>query len=697
MDETNKKMITQIKTTNDPIDNYPLIKSLHDFVQKKNENIYDFSNWLNFTLQILTTNQISFNDFLSKITFIEKDENLSTELFNKINILSKNSPNLKNLIQQNFLGPICFITPELGRWSTVGGLGVMVDELSQGLNDLGYEIIMISPYYDRNRKGESEYLKNDPFNIHYKRNIEVNLDKQYSFGIHYGEGNNGIKYYFIHNYEIFPRPYCDGTIEDNLRRVCLFCKSSLQLLCDINIVPEIILTNDWFTGLVPGYGKNNFGDTFKGTTFFHICHNLEPEYEGRFYPSNEQGNLNYIHQLNNDDLIDPYWHEIVINPSRCAILCSDQWGTVSHSYKQDLLNNSPLKEILNKKPNPFSFPNGVFKQKRLNLLKNKAGCDYNTAREYIQKKYFKYNSVNPNIPIFSFVGRITRQKGVHLILEVSEEIINKTNGQINILIGGMGNPNDPYFIDCKNKINYLKNKYPYSFWANPEEFFTDGPKINIGSDFGLMPSLFEPGGIVQHEFFLGGTPVIAYRTGGLKDTVFEFLWDNNLGNGLTFDNYNKDSLLNCFYRGINLFNNKDKYYKCRENAFNSVIDVKDVSKNWCKEFYRLRNKIFFRLKDVFNSDFRVNGYNNDIVNKVFIFNGNDLPFGTKSVEICGSYDQWNGRYPLFYDKDKNLWYVNLIVKKGKIFYKYIVNGQWIVNPKEQVDGDGFVQNNFVEV
>ena len=353
--------------------------------RKKNENIYDFSNWLNFTLQILTTNQISFNDFLSKITFIEKDENLSTELFNKINILSKNSPNLKNLIQQNFLGPICFITPELGRWSTVGGLGVMVDELSQGLNNLGHEIIMISPYYDRNRKGETEYLKNDPFNIHYIRNIEVNLDKKYTFGIHYGEGNNGIKYYFIHNYEIFPKPYCDGTIEDNLRRVCLFCKSSLQLLCDINIVPEIILTNDWFTGLVPGYGKNNFGDTFKGTTFFHICHNLEPEYEGRFYPSNEQGDLSYIHQLDKNYLIDPYWKEIVINPSRCAILCSDQWGTVSHSYKQDLLNNSPLKEILNKKPNPFSFPNGVFKQKRLDLLKNKAGCEYNEAREYIQK------------------------------------------------------------------------------------------------------------------------------------------------------------------------------------------------------------------------------------------------------------------------------------------------------------------------
>jgi starch synthase len=53
----------------------------------------------------------------------------------------------------NMLGPIIFATPELGRWSTVGGLGVMVDELAIGLADLGQEVIVISPYYERNRKG----------------------------------------------------------------------------------------------------------------------------------------------------------------------------------------------------------------------------------------------------------------------------------------------------------------------------------------------------------------------------------------------------------------------------------------------------------------------------------------------------------------------------------------------------------------
>jgi len=90
----------------------------------------------------------------------------------------------------------------------------------------------------------------------------------------------------------------------------------------------------------------------------------------------------------------------------------------------------------------------------------------------------------------------------------------------------MANIKEPYSADCARKMNYLKSKYPNCIWADPNYFFTDGSVVNRGSDYGLMPSIFEPGGIVQHEFFVGGTPVIAYKTGGLKDSVFEFMWDS---------------------------------------------------------------------------------------------------------------------------------------------------------------------------
>ena len=66
---------------------------------------------------------------------------------------------VQEMLSFNKLGPIAFVAPELGRWSTMGGLGVMVDELSIGLAELGEDVICVSPYYERNRKGETGYLE----------------------------------------------------------------------------------------------------------------------------------------------------------------------------------------------------------------------------------------------------------------------------------------------------------------------------------------------------------------------------------------------------------------------------------------------------------------------------------------------------------------------------------------------------------
>ena len=751
-----ERMISEIKTNGPSVDSYQVSLQLREIIEKKLP-LEEFGKWMNYLFGLLSKYNISFEEYIRKLAFIWTDEKLSTGFFSycfkaqQLKDALAGSPNAKipevasNMLNSNVLGPICFITPELGRWSTVGGLGVMVDELSQGLQQLGQELIMISPYYDRNRKGQSDYLANDPFNIKYLQNTTVKLDGEYTFGVHMGEGNGGIKYYFLHNYKIFPKPYPDGSCEYTLRQICLFCKGSLQLLCDLNKIPAVVMTNDWFTGLAAAYAKNgHFGDTFNGTTFFHICHNLEPTYEGRLYPSPEQGTLDYIHQLPTDTLVDPWWKNKVINPSRCALMCSDQWGTVSYSYRDELLGSSPLAPILKMKPQPFAFPNGIFREKRLQALKEKAGGDRNECKRYIQKKYFGYGDADFNVPVYSFVGRLTQQKGVLMILDAAEEIIRKTNGKVNILVGGMGSPSDPYVAACIGKINYLKGKYPYAFWADPNEFFTDGPKINLGSDFGLMPSLFEPGGIVQHEFFIAGTPVIAFKTGGLRDTVFEYQWDTNTGNGFTFETYTPGDLIYAISRSLDLFANKEKYEQCRKNAFDSAIDVATVSRAWCREFYRLKNKIFFNTKEAFETKLQpgeleqaANELKNLQPNEAYVLGRKETeefakkqaemlssknvqmftiappsvivdgeiripitfsyqPEGQRpqSVQICGSFDKWQVRHPLKYDDVAQKYTVTLKVKRGKYFYKYIIDGNWVVNPKEQTyqESDGIVNN-----
>jgi len=155
---------------------------------------------------------------------------------------------------------------------------------------------------------------------------------------------------------------------------------------------------------------------------------------------------------------------------------------------------------------------------------------------------------------------------------------------------------EPYSAGCAHKMWHLKNKFPNNFYAAPEEFFTDGSLINRGADFGLMPSAFEPGGIVQHEFFVGKTPVIAFRTGGLKDSVIEFKWDSEEGSGFTFDHHNHHELGQSIERAVNTFRNKEKYLKLRENAFRATMDGEIVCKAWLGEFCRLTENNFFDQK-----------------------------------------------------------------------------------------------------
>lgn len=140
-----------------------------------------------------------------------------------------------------------------------------------------------------------------------------------------------------------------------------------------------------------------------------------------------------------------------------------------------------------------------------------------------------------------------------MIIEAAEQLIPEFNFKIQFLIGGPASANDKYGQRCAWKMKELRARWPNNFYANPDEFFYDGPLLNLGSDFGLMPSMFEPGGIVQHEFFVAGTPVIAFKTGGLRDTVHEFTREWPHGGGFTFENFNIGDFKYAISRAIGIY------------------------------------------------------------------------------------------------------------------------------------------------
>jgi hypothetical protein len=301
MEKSVSRLIADINSNSyKHLDNYQLSIQLR-YILEKGLPLGEFAQWFINVDNVLKNYNKKFYEYFFRLNFLKNNIDLCTTFFKYCNGLlrtyhlssglsfSENINNLELLMKSNEIGPICFVTPELGRWSTVGGLGVMVDELSQGLVQLGQNVIIISPYYEKNRKGETGYLSRDPAGFSYIGNIDVTLDQKYTFGVHHGVVN-GCKLYFIHNYDIFPSPYAEGSASFVLKQICLMSKAALELLCFISVVPALVITNDWFTGLCSAYAKHgHFGDTFKGSTFFHIVHNLEPTYEGRIYPANNEG------------------------------------------------------------------------------------------------------------------------------------------------------------------------------------------------------------------------------------------------------------------------------------------------------------------------------------------------------------------------------------------------------------------------
>ena len=101
----------------------------------------------------------------------------------------------------------------------------------------------------------------------------------------------------------------------------------------------------------------------------------------------------------------------------------------------------------------------------------------------------------------------------------------------------------------------------------------------------------------SNEAFASGCPVIAFRTGGLADTVFEFDREKRTGNGFLFWAFQHHDYLMAIQRAYDIFRDKPQYWKLRENAYNSVLTTEKVAVQWSREFARMFLKIFDNVKE----------------------------------------------------------------------------------------------------
>lgn len=789
LSELCKKIAENLKTNKKDIKNAVeitydsnIISSQLKYLLNNNLSLCEFAKWLNTIQSILSKYNLKYFDYFKNLSFISDNWKNSTQYFKYISLLHSLPPKsfekypkiylYSEIIQKSSnYGPICFITPEIGRWSGITNLGRTIDDITHCLGLLGQDIYVISPYYQKNKDGKTYYLENDKCGFICLNSFEILLDKKYSFEIYFGK-LHGVKLYFIKNDEIFPYPYSSKSPHEFLLlQMAIMGKASLALLNNINIIPSLIVSNDWFTGFVPAFGKGgHFGETFKNTVFFHILHNFISGNEGCVKFNSNIIQNNTIFQIEQDLIIDKK-NKNIINPNQCALLRCDQWGTISKCYLKDLLEKSSLNNVLKQFSRPFGFSNGIFVKNKIkkikdiiksNLLdenivqnendKNKINIDIlndefkKKAKEKIQQKYFG-QKLNEGVLLLNYSNEISAEGGINLILDNAENLIQ--NYGLQILISGKINLNGQKYKEYIENIESLSKKYPYNFFAPKKDYLTDNILINYGCDFGLILSTIETGNIIQHEYFASGTPVIAYKIGGIRDTVFEYNIMDKKGNGIIYDNIEHNNFISAIIRAVKLFNNKLEYEQCRLNAFNSAKDVMDVARAWATEFYRLKGKIFFDNKEVeketlefnksleqktkmfdsemskyndknyiFNYDTGINSSSTNIstniknesenisenedeediyLNISFIY---EVEKGKKYnlVQISGSWDNWKEKSELKYDPLNNRWRCIKSLPKGKKFlYKYLLDGNWTVNKNEKMESQGDIVNNMIKI
>jgi len=450
---------------------------------------------------------------------------------------------------------VLFAASECEPFIKTGGLADVIGSLPNKLKNYGIDARVIIPKYSDIPKHFREEMKQIA-----TFTVQLGWRNQYC-GIEQVE-YKGITYYFVDNEYYFKRNGLYGFYDDG-ERFAYFSRAILEALPKIPFKPDIIHCNDWHTAPVSVLLKEQYKhfSFYENIRTFFTIHNLK--YQGIF-PKEVLGDLlGLSYDCFTPEKLEYYDN---VNYLKGGLVYSDIISTVSETYSEEIQN-------------PYFGENldGVLRNRRNDLYGIINGIDYDIYNPnydpYISANYCKTTGKSPqnklklqemlnlpqreDVPIICIISRLVPEKGLELVTGVFDEILDL---DLQFIVLGTGSEKLENFFSAKAAR--------YSNKLSTNIFFDNAlaHKIYAGSDFILMPSLYEPCGLSQLIALSYGTIPIVRETGGLNDTVHSFNEYTNTGNGLSFSNINAHDMLYTIQRGVSLFHNKNKWNRLVSNA-----------------------------------------------------------------------------------------------------------------------------------
>lgn len=469
---------------------------------------------------------------------------------------------------------ILFVASESQPFVTSGGLGEVIGSLPTALaKNKDYDVRVVMPLYNiilDKYKRRFEYVGNTQVSLAWR--------SQYCGVFKYV--NEGVTYYFLDNEYYFKRSGIYGYL-DEAERFTFMSKATLDIIPMIDFIPQIIHCHDWQSALVPVYLKTLYKDreTYKNIRTVFTIHNME--YQGRYASS-----LLY-------DLFElpPYAEDLIeyqndINLMKGAIQCADIVTTVSPSYSKEILepasscglhyitkeNEYKIKGILNgintksydpetdqTIPQNFSIDSIDLK------VKNKLDLQASLGLEQ-----------DENIPMIVMISRLVAHKGIDLVRDVIEQLMQE---RIQFVVLGTGEYGYEEFFKSVERNHGDKMRALIEFNGALSR------RIYSAADMFLMPSKTEPCGLSQMICSRYGAVPIVRRVGGLNDSIIDF---GENGNGFTFCDYNGCHMLDSIKRAIKI------YYEDKEQWNNLTKKVMKCDFSWdksAKKYFEMYEKL----------------------------------------------------------------------------------------------------------
>lgn len=441
---------------------------------------------------------------------------------------------------------IVFASAECAPFVKTGGLGDVAGSLPAALVRAGAEVIVMVPKYATIKdeyKAQMEHFADFYVSLGW-RNEYCGLEKL---------EHDGVTYMFVDNERYFARDYPYGFFDDG-ERFAFFSKAiteSLQHLPE-GFECDILHCNDWQTALAPVFLREFYQglplyDRVK--TVFSI-HNVA--FQGQFSDTVMEDILGVAHipaaasQLRCD--------ACSINYMLGALRYADAITTVSPTYANEIQTpefGEGLDGVLRERSYALQgILNGIDVAGFDPATDKRIAANY-TVEDRSGKAVCKAKlqeelglEVRDDRPLMVMVTRLTRQKGMDLVMYALDRILA---GGVQVAVLGTGDR------DYEDGLRYFQDKYPGTMAARIEFDPALSQRMYAAADMFLMPSKFEPCGLSQIIAMRYGTLPIVRETGGLKDTVQPYNEFTGEGTGFSFSNFNGDEMGDAVFRAARLF------------------------------------------------------------------------------------------------------------------------------------------------